>query len=180
MTRRMMSQLSALLISALIAPGCVALGDGPLFGTEDQGYTECGDFFADPGEDVMCPPGRYCDDPTFSECADGCLSNDNCAEDQRCVKADGTQVGACQAEIKRPASTPRDGKPSATPGESTSPRGFVSCGEGYNEITCHPGQYCANPDYGRCAKGCLSDLNCGSEQICDKLPGENLGTCQRS
>ncbi|MEC9442972.1 MAG: hypothetical protein VYE40_17900 [Myxococcota bacterium] len=74
---------------------------------DEPGYTQCGDFLADPGQKNYCQPGQYCEDPTFSECIEGCLSNENCADDQRCVKSDGQNVGTCQAEIKRPASNPR-------------------------------------------------------------------------
>lgn len=100
----------AMLAMALgAAPGCVFIDEGP-FGAsqaDEQGYTECGDFFADPGDHIYCQPGQYCVDPTFSECEAGCLSNENCAEDQRCVKGDGYDIGTCQAKIKRPASQPR-------------------------------------------------------------------------
>ncbi len=86
--------------------GCVVIeGDDE---QDRQGYTECGDFLAPSDKDYnWCPPGQYCADPTFSECISGCLSNENCAEDQRCIKADGDNVGTCQNEIKRPASNPR-------------------------------------------------------------------------
>ncbi len=180
--RRMMIQGLALVGMTLGLQGCLVFGDGPLLGNEpEQGYTECGDFLADPGQDILCPPGQYCDDPIFSACADGCLSNENCADDQRCVKADGTQVGSCQAEIKRPASEPRDGKSGAAGDTSSSSRiGFTYCGEGSNQIMCHPGQFCYNPRYGYCDEGCLSDLNCGEEQECVKAAGENEGTCQRA
>ena len=105
MRRVMRSVLgSVLLVAVTSSVGCII--DIPLEEPE-QGYTECGDFLAPHGDMNMCQPGQYCEDPTFSDCVEGCLSNVNCAEDQRCVKADGTNIGTCQAEIKRPASNPR-------------------------------------------------------------------------
>lgn len=172
---RIAGAVTSALVLSVMSSGCLVFNDGPLFGdAPEQGYTECGDFLADPGQDIMCPPGRYCEDPTFSECADGCLSNENCAEDQRCVKADGTQIGSCQAEVKRPASNPRGVE------GNERPAGLTSCGEGDNASTCQPGQYCDNAYFGLCDEGCLSDLNCGDEQLCEKAPGEDVGSCQRA
>ena len=48
-------------------------------------------------------------------------------------------------------------------------KGFTEC----NLLTCQPGQYC---DVG-CANGCLSDVNCACNQVCDKPAGQNVGTC---
>lgn len=172
---RNLKAMAGALVLSVLASGCLVFNEGPLLGNSpEQGYTECGDFLADPGEDILCPPGRYCEDPTFSECVDGCLSNENCAEDQRCVKADGKQIGSCQAEIKRPASEPRGDR------ESSRPAGFTTCGEGSDAATCQPGQYCDNAYFSLCDEGCLSDLNCGDEQLCIKEQGENVGTCQRA
>lgn len=174
MSYKVLKACAVVMVGGLLQ-GCLVLGDGPLFGDEPkQGYTECGDFLADPGEDIMCPPGKYCEDPTFSECSDGCLSNENCADDQRCVKADGKQVGSCQAEIKKPASNPRGDKSTGLQ------QGFTQCGEGEDQATCQPGQYCSNAYFGLCDNGCLSDLNCGEEQLCVKEAGEDEGSCQRA
>lgn len=181
-TRYTMMKGLALLGVTMGLQACL-FGGGPLFGDgPEQGYTECGDFLADPGEDILCQPGQYCDDPTFSECADGCLSNENCADDQRCVKADGTQIGSCQAEVKRPASEPRNGAGDVVEGSDAMSglHGFTYCGEGAEQISCHPGQYCSSPRYGYCTKGCLSDLNCGDEQLCVKEDGHDEGSCQRA
>ena len=165
---------AALMMLVGLTQGCLILGQDD----KPEGYTECGDFFAPVGEKNYCQPGQYCDDPTFSECRAGCFSNENCAEDQRCVKADGTQIGSCQATIKRPASEPRNTDASGNTVSST--MGVTRCGDNPDRIsTCQPGQYCYNSYFARCEPGCLSDLNCASEQLCVKDPGKNVGTCQR-
>lgn len=48
-------------------------------------------------------------------------------------------------------------------------QGFTEC----NLMTCQPGQYCGLG----CANGCLSDVNCACNQVCDKLAGQDVGTC---
>lgn len=170
MTRMMKRAALGLVMVAGLAQGCL------VFGQDDvkQGYTECGDFFADIGDHIYCQPGTYCADSTFSECKMGCTSNENCAEDQRCVKADGTQLGACQATIKRPATEPRNG---ATSGSARD--GETRCGDGDRMRTCPANQYCSNAYFGLCDAGCVSDANCASEQLCVKAAGRNNGTCQR-
>ncbi len=82
-------------VIALLAPvlllsisGCVFLDDE----TDIRGYTECGSFLG--GE--SCSPGQYCEDPTFSECDNGCLSDVNCASNQYCYKTGGQNVGICE------------------------------------------------------------------------------------
>ncbi len=55
--------------------------------TLQPGYTECGT--------IKCSPGQFCDDPRFSACLNGCLSNVNCASDQECKKAAGNTDGSC-------------------------------------------------------------------------------------
>lgn len=62
-----------------------------------SGYTECGNFMAGFGDDNECQPGSYCADATFSRCAPGCLSDQNCSPEQVCVKATGRNKGTCQA-----------------------------------------------------------------------------------
>ena len=61
-----------------------------------SGYTACGDFFASNGAQNQCQPGQYCADDTFSKCAQGCLSDVNCAGNQVCSKDPGMQIGICQ------------------------------------------------------------------------------------
>ena len=78
-----------ILLLSLCSLGC-SLG-----GCDDvavRGYTECGRFLG--GE--KCAPGQYCADPTFSECANGCLSDVNCASNQYCYKTAGQNVGICE------------------------------------------------------------------------------------
>ncbi len=72
-----------------LAMGCVFLDDDPT----ERGYTECGSFLG--GE--TCSPGQYCEDPSWSECALGCLSDVNCASNQYCAKTGSQEaVGVCQ------------------------------------------------------------------------------------
>ena len=62
-----------------------------------SGYTECGDFFAPAGDVNTCQPGSFCSDATFSKCAPGCLSDQNCSPEQVCVKQHARNRGTCQA-----------------------------------------------------------------------------------
>lgn len=144
-------------------PACLLL-DGPvLWDSPEPGYTECGDFVSN--GTVYCTPNQYCEDPTFSECALGCLSNDNCADDQRCVKSDGTDIGTCQAKVKIR--------------EPGSRAGLTPCGEKFGEeVTCQPGSYCESSVFSNCDPGCLSDANCLTNQTCDKSSGEQVGICR--
>jgi hypothetical protein len=68
---------------------CVFLDDDS---NSIRGYTECGSFLG--GE--SCAPGQYCSDATFSECANGCLSDVNCASNQYCYKTSNQHVGICE------------------------------------------------------------------------------------
>lgn len=52
------------------------------------GQTDCG------GTGIICQAGQYCADPTFGTCENGCLSNDNCSDDQTC-DLDGGSPGTC-------------------------------------------------------------------------------------
>lgn len=67
-------------------------GDGDGDGGS-EGVTDC----TPPGlEQVNCQAGQYCADSVLGVCENGCLSNDNCAADQECVKEEGEDVGSCQ------------------------------------------------------------------------------------
>lgn len=51
-------------------------------------------------------------------------------------------------------------------GTTTSPTpeaGFTRCGG----VTCQPGQYCLNETFDNCTDGCLSNINCAADQVCD-------------
>ena len=52
--------------------------------------------------EVICAAGQYCADQNFQDCQNGCLSNDNCAGDQTCIKAAGEDVGSCQNNTTTP------------------------------------------------------------------------------
>lgn len=41
--------------------------------------------------------------------------------------------------------------------------GYTECGD----VTCAPGQHCAQPAISICDEGCLTDNNCPANQICD-------------
>ena len=156
---RTLAKLALTALALQFSTACLIL-DGA--GEETRpGYTECGDFLSD-GE-VMCVPGTYCEDPTFSECVAGCLSNDNCNDEQRCIKSDGDNFGTCQHPKNRP-----DAQSGATP-----------CGSfGGEETTCAPGSYCEDARFSRCEPGCLSSANCGSDAFCD-VPGDDpVGICR--
>ncbi len=80
-------------VSAGLLSGCFFLDEpGAGRGSDVRGYTDCGTFFG--GE--TCQPGQYCVDPSWSECANGCLSDVNCASNQMCFKDSGRQVGVCE------------------------------------------------------------------------------------
>ena len=66
-------------------------GDGPTCEQRGAGFTTCG------GEDGLtscCQPGQYCEDALFGECELGCLSDANCAANQRCALGGGSP-GRC-------------------------------------------------------------------------------------
>ena len=59
------------------------------------GFTPCGDFLAGWGESVICQPGQYCADETFSDCELGCLSDYNCEDGKVCSGASNQGPGSC-------------------------------------------------------------------------------------
>ncbi len=62
----------------------------------EPGYTQCGDP-AKPKRYAICQPSQYCYSDYFGDCSLGCLSEDNCTENQRCEKPEGENVGVCAA-----------------------------------------------------------------------------------
>ena len=56
-------------------------------------------------------------------------------------------------------------------------KGYVDCEIG--GMQCQPGQYCGRDVVGApvCVNGCLSDANCGCNQVCTKTAGQNEGVC---
>lgn len=163
--------LFALTLAAAVAvAGCGELVDLPT-GERDSkrlapGYTPCGD---EPNQThgVICHPNQYCSDQFFATCSTGCLSEDNCTEEQTCYKEDGEDVGTC---------VDNDDLEDGEIDDGLDP-GYTSCGDGYSETTCHPNQYCADDDWGDCELGCLSGENCTDDQRCEKESGEDVGTC---
>ena len=128
-----------------------------------QGYTPCGD---EPHQTygVICHPNQYCSSQRFARCSTGCLSNDNCTEEQRCAKSDGRDIGTCV-----------DLDAEADESDGLDP-GYTRCGDGAYERTCHPNHYCADDYWADCEIGCVSNDNCTNEQRCEKA-GHHVGTC---
>ena len=156
---RTLSQLALAALALQFSTACLIL-DG--LSEEDRpGYTACGDFLSD--GTVYCAPGSYCEDPTFSECLPGCLSNDNCNDEQRCIKSDGDNLGTCQHPKNRP----------------DSPSGATPCGNfGGDEATCAPGTYCEDITFSNCEPGCVSSANCGPNAFCDVPADDPVGICR--
>lgn len=48
------------------------------------------------------------------------------------------------------------------------------------KLVCQAGQYCADAFLGACENGCLSNDNCAADQVCEKAPGEDVGSCQNT
>lgn len=64
-------------------------------GAGRTGITPCGNF---PDQVAKsCQASQYCQDEGFSKCAAGCLSDNNCTQNQTCIKAGGANEGTCQA-----------------------------------------------------------------------------------
>jgi hypothetical protein len=134
-----------------------------------QGYTPCNDF-PEPRRGVICHPNQYCAGQHLAFCASGCLSEDNCTEEQVCVKQSGYNVGSC---VSRESLEWRRNTDDLDPG-------YTACGDPTNErrfSICHPNQYCDSDTLGICSLGCLSEYNCTERQYCDKYPGDHVGAC---
>lgn len=58
-------------------------------------------------------------------------------------------------------------------------RGFTACGDYVGETQyCQPGQFCENALWNRCEIGCLSDVNCASNQECVITSPNEPGFCR--
>lgn len=77
---------------SLASTACFFIDDEPT-ATAARGYTYCGEFA---NEEVWCHPGQYCDDPVFTECRIGCLSDVNCASNQFCDITAPNEPGTCR------------------------------------------------------------------------------------
>ncbi|MBA2663570.1 MAG: hypothetical protein H0U74_14875 [Bradymonadaceae bacterium] len=166
-------------ISLLLLPlGCGVMADtgGDREDREDrklaQGYTPCNDF-PNPTYGVICHPNQYCGSQRFGTCYTGCLSDDNCTDEQACYKSSGQNLGTCTSRALLEA---------RRTGENLDP-GYTSCGDPLNAsrfAICHPGQYCSSDYFGSCTLGCLSELNCTERQDCVKAPTKHVGACTSS
>ncbi len=60
-------------------------------------------------------------------------------------------------------------------------QGYTPCndapGDDPEGVICSPNQYCGDQKLNWCFRGCLSEDNCSTEQICSKKPGQNVGQC---
>jgi hypothetical protein len=66
-------------------------------------------------------------------------------------------------------------------GTGTSVQGITACGDfGGSPKKCQPGQYCKDESLSMCENGCLSNVNCASDQYCDKSTGMTVGNCENS
>ena len=83
------------LICVLALSGCVLLDDEDL----GRGFVDCGDG----NLHVVCQPGTYCSAPRQAYCTEGCVSDANCMEHEKCFKEEaGDRVGVC-IPTKKPA-----------------------------------------------------------------------------
>jgi hypothetical protein len=58
-------------------------------------------------------------------------------------------------------------------------RGYTSCGDfAGDDAVCQPGQFCADEMWSECEIGCLSDVNCASNQICILTRPREAGYCE--
>ena len=58
----------------------------------ERGFVECGDD----NRVVTCQPGTYCTSPLLASCMEGCVSDANCLEHEKCLKDDDhDRVGSC-------------------------------------------------------------------------------------
>lgn len=179
MTVRRMATVLA--VMALLMVGCGGMFDDfSDSGNDDRqlapGYTPCGDY-PDQTHGVICHPNQYCSSQNLGICREGCLSNDNCTDEQACFKEDGRDVGTCYNVTGGSGETDTSYWEEGHQGDDELDRGYTTCGDGVSETTCHPNQYCADDYWGDCELGCLSNHNCAEDQWCDKPDGEDIGTC---
>lgn len=74
---------------------CITWDDArPIYDDLEPGYTKCGDERI-PADFAICQPSQYCAIYREGSCASGCLSEDNCTENQQCIKQPGENVGVC-------------------------------------------------------------------------------------
>ena len=94
----MRRKLEVLLLAAVAlfsAAGCIIIEDEEL----ERGYVLCGDG----DEEIICQPGTYCSSPLLRICHEGCVSDANCLEHERCLKEEeGDRTGTCVREERDP------------------------------------------------------------------------------
>lgn len=123
-------------------------------GDTGGGRTPCGNF---PDlQDKFCQAGQYCEDMTISSCASGCLSDNNCANNQTCAKEDGENVGSCQ---NKPGSV--DAACDAVCAK------MQACDPMVTAEQCN--QFCAGVS-SEC-RACVADANCADPEECWSVCG---------
>ena len=147
-----------------------------------DGETECGTSVE--GMPVYCSAGQYCATAFINECSLGCLSDENCAANQECIKPSGQNVGVCE-EVDPCANVNCDAGQQCVAGACMTPNtcANVSCGQGevcrdgqcYSTdpcegVQCNAGQLCNN---GQCVSQpttchvtATAQDGCPSSQIC--------------
>ena len=76
-----------LVLAVLVLSGCVSFEEDL-----EPGYVLCGDG----NLEVVCQPGMYCTSPRQAVCMEGCVSDVNCMEHEKCLKDEDTdRVGNC-------------------------------------------------------------------------------------
>lgn len=84
--------------------GCVVIEDGDL----DRGWVQCGPE----DRDIVCQPGTYCSSVQLAICHEGCVSDANCMEHEKCLKdSEDDRVGDCipaKPDDPEPAPAPRN------------------------------------------------------------------------
>lgn len=57
-------------------------------------------------------------------------------------------------------------------------RGYVRCGDDFDNVICQPGTYCSSPTFAICTEGCVSDANCMEHEQCLKdKDTDRVGDC---
>lgn len=144
---------AALLVISFAFAAC---GDDGNNNTVTGGTSQCGN--------VTCTAGQYCEDPIFSTCTNGCLTNSNCSSDQECVKDAGQNAGTCQNKTTSgtcPATPCGTGTvcSNGTCVPQTTGCPGTPCGTG---LTCNNGTCVPVSTGGECDAFCAKGIACGA------------------
>lgn len=139
--------------------------------TKRDGQVKCGTGVM--GEEVKCSANQYCADAVLARCEIGCLSDDNCTFEQKCIKESAKNIGTCQTFAKDPCEgiqceanqQCREGKCFDI---STDPCENVQCNA--NEV-CQNGQ-CKPTSTQSCTITLTAQDGCANDAICVLNPEE--------